>query len=588
MAHRFRLRLGSRRGGSETGFAGKGFLTLFFGIFFALGSFFLVVLVRETLHTAETYAWAERSCEIEHSRVVREGGEAPYVPEVRFRTIDGGVDGAGTAIRRRVVSFGEHGEAAARLASYPQGAIVPCFVSPEGEAVLERGPVAFALFVLLPLLFVAIGAWGIRHTWRTTPKDRFGKPLPEELGSKAGGASGTNGGRAAAGVGWLFAAAGGVMGWFFVFVPFSSVVDARDWSHERCTVEHSSVVSHRSDDGTTYSVDILYRWDRGMGTERSSRYSFFGGSSSGYDGKREIVGRYPVGSEVACLVHPTRLHEAVLEPGLTAHAWIALLPGVFLLFGLGLIVGGSRHRARRERMRAQAELGRTPFPADDPVFGVLPAFEITSGPTRLVASATRFKRLAGVLFAAVFWNGIVGVFAKQAWDDLQRGKPEWGLMLFLVPFVLVGVALVFGVVHALLALRNARPVVVASTSTPRLGDRVDLQWRFEGRAARVEHVRLILKGSEKATYRVGTNTHTATDEFLKQVLVDLPAPACTLGGSVSVTLPAGAMHSFKSDHNEIVWELALEGEIPRWPDVCESYPITVLPGRAKSETAEDA
>ena len=37
------------------------------------------------------------------------------------------------------------------------------------------------------------------------------------------------------------------------------------------------------------------------------------------------------------------------------------------------------------------------------------------------------------------------------------------------------------------------------------------------------------------------------------------------------------MHSFGADNNKVVWELKVSGEIARWPDVDESFPITIRP-----------
>ncbi|MDJ0852593.1 MAG: DUF3592 domain-containing protein, partial [Myxococcota bacterium] len=332
-----------------------------------------------------------------------------------------------------------------------------------------------------------------------------------------------------------------------------------------------------SDDGTTYSVDILYSWNRGRGEERSSRHSFWGGSSSGYQGKAEIVRRYPEGEEVDCWVHPERRDEAVLEPGFTTHALVGLVPLAVLLGGIALVAGGRRKLAGRDRMRSRARLGQAPFPADDPVYETLPTFERGAGPVTLRTQSSRWGRVVGITCMALFWNGIVGVFVHHAHESFERGRPEWFLVLFLVPFVLIGIGFLFGIFHALLGLRNARPTLTASTCAPQLGERIDLHWRFEGRTDAISSVRLTLVGREEATYRVGTRTRTAREDFFEQVVFDVHGAACGAGGHASVTIPDAAMHSFTSRRNKVVWELALVGEIARWPDVKETYPLVVLP-----------
>ena len=68
---------------------------------------------------------------------------------------------------------------------------------------------------------------------------------------------------------------------------------------------------------------------------------------------------------------------------------------------------------------------------------------------------------------------------------------------------------------------------------------------------------------EAATYRQGTNTRTETRQVFRQELFrreDFEIEAgCPSRRSSTSTVPAGAMHSFKADHNEINWTLVVEG-----------------------------
>jgi len=564
-------------------FLGRLLASVFFGLFLGLGILFVGLVAREAWRAAETFGWAERRCEILHSAVVRAGGEEPYLPRVDYRTLDAGERISGSGIQRRELSYGSYRDAAARLAAYPLGARVPCYASPVGEVVLERGPLWIGLWTLLPLVFVAIGGVGLVAIWRRGKQDRFGRPMPKPLGE---GASRWRAGRVLMAFGLVLAITGGVIFWFVGVLPLARMRDAQGWQRHDCTVEHSSVIAHHDDDGTTYSVDILYRWDRGRGIERSSRYSFFGGSSSGRAGKAEIVQAHPVGAEVPCWVHPKRTNEAVLERGLTSNALVAAVPLVFLAAGCGMLVAGRRKATRRARMRSRTHSGESPFSPDDPLLDVLPDFELRPGPLRLASRSSRWGRVLGISFAALFWNGIVSVFAYQAWKAWERGRPDWFLVLFLVPFVLVGIGLVLAILHSLLALRNPRPTLFVSSRTPLLGEELGLQWSFAGRRDRLERLRIALVGREQATYQVGTDTRTATEDFFEHVVVDAPAPTCFALAQARFAIPDGSMHSFQSAHNKILWMLELEGKIRRWPDVRETYPLVVLPRPAGGASPE--
>ena len=48
-------------------------------------------------------------------------------------------------------------------------------------------------------------------------------------------------------------------------------------------------------------------------------------------------------------------------------------------------------------------------------------------------------------------------------------------------------------------------------------------------------------------------------------------------GILSIPIPEDSMHSLDTGNNKIVWTLYLEGDIKRWPDVQDSFEITVLP-----------
>ncbi len=175
----------------------------------------------------------------------------------------------------------------------------------------------------------------------------------------------------------------------------------------------------------------------------------------------------------------------MIDRELNAQAFLVLLPIAFLLAGIGIMVAGRRKAARRARMRRQAESGLSPFAPGDTVLDSLPDFTVETGPVALPAQTSRWGRVLGFTALAAFWNGIVAVFANQALESFDRGSPDWFLTLFLVPLVLA-------IFHALLTLLNPKPKLVVSTRTPRLGERVDLQWSFTGRTGRSEQLRIVL------------------------------------------------------------------------------------------------
>ena len=136
----------------------------------------------------------------------------------------------------------------------------------------------------------------------------------------------------------IFFLFGGVMFYFFFMQPALRVMAARHWVERPCRIVSSEVGSHPGSKGTTYSIDIVFRYMVGDRLFTSRRYGFMGGASSGYDGKEAVVSRYPVGSERLCYVNPANPPDAVLERGFTADMGFGAIPLVFMSIGaVGLV-----------------------------------------------------------------------------------------------------------------------------------------------------------------------------------------------------------------------------------------------------------
>jgi hypothetical protein len=218
-------------------------------------------------------------------------------------------------------------------------------------------------------------------------------------------------------------------------------------------------------------------------------------------------------------------------------------------------------------------------PAVSP-FGVeIPAD--ASGPMELKPQATPFVIFVGILLFTLFWNGIVSVFLWQAYKGWNAGALDGCLTVFLIPFVLVGLAGIFGVFRQLLVLFNPRTHLTLSPGAPATGETAWLQWRLSGRAAGVKRLRITLEGREEAIYRRGTDNVTEKHVFATLPIVDTTEPYEMASGSAPVPLPADAVPSFKADRNKIVWSLKVAAEIPGWPDSDDDFEILVRPGRTR-------
>lgn len=560
--------------------SGGGCLVLFGLVFGGMGLLFTVVFGRMILAEVATRQWAETPCRVLSCEIVIEPQrDDPFRIEARYT-----YDFAGRTYESDRYALQEKWsdryEALAlqrRRVTSPEPPV--CWVNPAepAEAVLHRESLASSLFLLIPLLFVAIGAaiaWAGVASLRRRRSRSLAADAPPAAAPRPGPAGGGGGRKTALGVGLFLAVAGAAAGLPLALGPLRSMIASRHWVETPCTVIWSRVLSHDSDDGTTYSVDIFYEYAFAGETHRSNRFRFLTGSSSGRSGKVAIVRNYPEGSRQVCYVNPDRPEQAVLLPGLSAAAFLAAIPLVLLLLGVALVAGSLRSGAAgRPPGRPSAFLPSGPaggFAAGTAEAGTALVFR---------PAGTRMMKAGGCLFGALFWNGIVSVFLAEAIEGWQSGAGDWIQTLFLVPFVAIGIAILLGFLYQLLALANPKPTVILPGGPPHPGDTVELAWELSGRASRVSRLTISLWGVESATYRRGTDTATSREVFYDLILMEAVDPVDIRQGRAAFALPDDLMPSLQLPNNEIKYQIRVQGAVPLWPDIADHYDLTLLPRR---------
>ncbi len=201
--------------------------------------------------------------------------------------------------------------------------------------------------------------------------------------------------------------------------------------------------------------------------------------------------------------------------------------------------------------------------------------------TELTAYGTRIGKLIFVIIFATIWNGVTSIFATLAIQSILKGNPEWFLILFIIPFVLIGLGAIAFLIHSALALTNPQAILSLPTQVVQLGDDLEIAWRFSKRPTKLTSLVIEVLAKEKATYRRGTDTVTDTEVIRRIEVFRADQPGQIAATSATVTIPADAMHSFEASRNEINWHIHVKGEIPRWPDIDDEYQFYVTPGRPR-------
>ena len=371
----------------------------------------------------------------------------------------------------------------------------------------------------------------------------------------------------------IFAVVGGGILWFLLVRPMVKVVAARSWPAVPCTVVESRVDESSSDDGTTYKALVTGAYNVDGVEHRSATYDFSGSVySSGYDGKAEIIARYPIGLQTTCYVNPDDTAEAVISRELSGSYFFGLfgllffLPGVIGMFWV--LTGGMKGSApvvnKTVRLDPGAPFGVTNPQGDD-----------AHGAIELKPRATPLRKLIGLLFASVVWNGIVWTIA---WFAVIRSQEREGcIVAVLALFALIGLLLIYSTFRQLLVLFNPRPRLTLSPGSLKLGEMAYLQWRLTGATGGARRLQVILEGKEEVRYRRGTDTHTEIKTFATVPVMDSTDSYQMLSGSTSFAVPADTLPTFASENNKVIWTIKAQLEIANWPDSEEEFEILVRP-----------
>ncbi len=195
---------------------------------------------------------------------------------------------------------------------------------------------------------------------------------------------------------------------------------------------------------------------------------------------------------------------------------------------------------------------------------------------RLSASATPFTMFIGFSIAALIWNGIT-------WGIMILGDVGTFGRVFLSIFALVGLLIAYGAIHSLLrCLMVGMTLVDVSREPLRPGERFRVSVYQEG-SFPITSVEVALECQESATYRVGTDSTTVRETVHTAALGRLEGIRAQGSSTPILTcdarVPDDAMHSFKSSNNEIEWRIVVKMDIPRRPDVKDTFPFRVAPER---------
>lgn len=542
-------------------------------------SIFVVVGLGMSWKAYTVSGWDKIPCEIVRFEIAADRKQDPiFRPDLEYRYVVDGRNYTGTRLwpeRKGSDDYEDLAELREALAQGPEGPLAsPAGVSaecrvnpgdPSESSLFGKGGgelIGGMVFALFGAFFVLIGIGIILGGRKATAPQARSEP------------SLSDGHPAVVFVFFLIFGLAGLGVFAGLVVPKAvEWVSMRGWKATDAEVIWSRVARHSDSDGTTYSVDLFYRYYFQGKQHRSNRYSLIGGSSSGRSGKEEVVRAHPPGSALTVFVDPDKPWRAVVKRDAGWGALFALFPLPFMAVGFGGIVWYFRKRnegvsvSRPRGGRAAAVKARqAPVPA------------VTGEWIKI--GGTRWAAFIFLTIFALFWNGIVSFGVRDAWSGLSNSSGigrifGGGLGLFMIPFVLIGIGLAIGALYCLAALFAPRYELKIGTGRLVPGKSAPIQWRRAGGHGQPRDFLLMLIGREEATYSQGTSTSAARSVFHEQVLFETTVPLSMVQGRVDLTIPDDAVPTFHGKHNKIRWLLCIRATVPRQPDLNEEREITV-------------
>jgi Protein of unknown function (DUF3592) len=374
----------------------------------------------------------------------------------------------------------------------------------------------------------------------------------------------------------------------------------RHFAEATCTVLAKQLGQSSEADSPRYrpEIEIEYRVD-GQ-TYRPTVYDATGMYSISRESAERSLDRFEVGKEYPCWYDPMDPGRAVLVLGYSGWLYLSLLvPGSFIAISTRKLIyiwlNWNTSAERRSVMsRRAAELDPFEEPRARSLANIPSDTNWTNSPGtrlayRLPIAAAPGWTLFAVLAACLVWNGVVALFVVMTVRTHLAGEPDWLLTMFIVPFVIIGLVLVGYLIRQGLITAGVGATRLEISDHPLYpGGEYEVFISQAGRFT-LTSLNLLLVCEERATYRQGTDARTDSCIVYKHCVfsvenVELEDPR-PFDGTCRLGIPAAAMHSFRSDHNEIAWKIVVRGCVAGRPDFERDFPMLVHPPGARSSRA---
>ncbi len=391
----------------------------------------------------------------------------------------------------------------------------------------------------------------------------------------------------------------GGLGFLVWVLVYWSLPQWRVRYHFRETVAHVAKVrlkQYEAHDGTTYRPEYLVDFTVDDTPYHVwATYDVTGRFSHDETAMRATLDRFAQGKQYPCWYDPHDPQMACMSRGNVWSPWLVLLlPVSFIAVGGGaliiLIFDRGKSVERRAALAARGlplemfDGGAPDASADHPQIPRLEHITDSPGTTlkyRLPIDARSDWALGGLLGGVALMNLVAAAFLLLAVRKLWRGEPDWIQLGVTLPWLFVGLWAAVQVARRIVGTTGVGPTLIELSAHPLvLGQRYEALLIQNGRL-KFERLRLLLVCQERGTFTQGTNLRIDQRRVFERVLYEADSVEVRQGAPFEIrsdlVLPAHAMHSFQSEHNEVNWSLLVVARPSGWPAFERQFPVVVYP-----------
>lgn len=417
---------------------------------------------------------------------------------------------------------------------------------------------------------------------------------------------------------------GGIIGFIVIF--FCSIMPQwrlfKEYQKTQCTVVNVGVANQGNSDLYRPQIRIKYYAPTPIHSDKSGKtilkeyniwtYDFNTLNNSGYLYQKEEAYRalkaFENNKQYDCWYDPHNPQKAVV---LCNWSWtnvtMLIVPVSLFLLGLGSLIHLFMYQTGHSHKKAvPSSSSLQNKPSDNPddlssqiatdsesaseqiaIFPNVPSVQnIIDSPGvkmkyRLPLANSPIRSLGVILLLCVGWGVLCITFVSVAIGSFLDRRPDWILTGFILPFVLVWIALVLYFIHNVQLATSVSPTLLETNDAPlHLGQKTSaLLIQMGGHYFFKLDVNLVCE--EEAVFSYGTDIRSEKTVVYNSNLLSEKdfniVPDEQFEKTFEFTIPLDKMHSFDSPHNRVSWRLEVRGEAEDLPPFTRSYVLVVNP-----------